>query len=293
MLRLLEKTGGEVSAIQGALFNHLAMDKVDGYFENYLNNLNLDILTNNTISIESGMLQLGGFRIENEEIYTINIPNLPSEIQQWQLIAFVDIKQNAEESTCGFTARSFTGFIRNDIFLNKFGIYEVELATFDLNLAGISNLIKTVKAISEISLTNRIIALENSKVKKIYTTPINIDDYVTIDLGDFRDFDRVEITHEELIEFTYRNPGSPSPFGNFENCYKVVIDISNVGSYPAALVMNFYKGEINPQNGIYKAPVEVSRYGLGVVNPKFDFKNTSAIGSSVNYVVKAIKYNEI
>lgn len=145
---LLERKGGRVSALQGALANHISAGGRDGYASNYLNNFNIFAAASNAISIDTGLIQIQGFRVQNDGIHTQTIATLPSQPIQYHLIAILDIRLAEENSTCVFGLQPIQTLRKDNIFQRGEGVYEVELARFTVATNGISNIARTIQPLT-------------------------------------------------------------------------------------------------------------------------------------------------
>ena len=144
---LLEKTGGQVSALQGAYSNLMSADFFDGYGDGFLNNFDVFVSANNAISINTGLVQIRGFRILNNEMYTQTIPSLPSQPINYQLIISLDIRLDSENSSHSISIQPERALRQDNIFKNGDGIYEAEIAKFTLSSSGITNFQKTLQSL--------------------------------------------------------------------------------------------------------------------------------------------------
>lgn len=145
MLILLERTGGQVSALQGALANHISTGGYSGYARGYLNNFDVFLLSSNVIGIETGLIQIQGFRVQNNAIQQETIILQPSTPTPMHLIAILDVKLDAENSSCIFAVQPITTLRKDNIFKTGAGIHQVELARFIVTSTGITDLVKTIE----------------------------------------------------------------------------------------------------------------------------------------------------
>lgn len=164
---LLERTGGTVSALQGALANHISTGGFSGYARGYLNNFDVFLLSSNVIGIETGLIQIQGFRVQNNTIQQATVVLQPSVPTPMHLIAILDIKLDAENSSCVFDVQPIRTLRSDNIFKTGQGVNEVELARFVATSTGIIDLIKTIEPLEltqeDISgLLERVTTAENN-----------------------------------------------------------------------------------------------------------------------------------
>ena len=144
-LHLLERTGGTVKAIEGALHNYLSLGRQNGYAQGYRNNFNIFSPASNAIALDTGLFYIQGFRVDNDGIHTITFTSLPSQNIAYQIVAQLDIRTNAEQSAVNIFSQPITALRQDNIFSNGSGVYELEIARFTVSSSGISNIVRTIQ----------------------------------------------------------------------------------------------------------------------------------------------------
>lgn len=139
MFNVLDKRDGIVSASQQAIFNKISTNNADGYIDGYLNSFRIIKATSSTISIDSGILSIQGYRVYNNDLFTHTVIFNTSKDLDFQLVAVFNHFVSSEKDNIEIVSRPVQTLRKDNLFANADAVYEVELAEFTLTRAGIAD----------------------------------------------------------------------------------------------------------------------------------------------------------
>ena len=148
MFKILDKFGGEVSANEQAIFNKISTNNSSGYVNGYLNNLAIARLTSNTISIDSGLLSIQGFRFANDTLQTYTVSVTPSQPIPFQLVAVFSHYVSSENDTLSIITRPTESLRQENLYGGSNAVYELELARFTMTADGITDFVATLEQLT-------------------------------------------------------------------------------------------------------------------------------------------------
>ena len=148
MFKILDKFGGEVSANEQAIFNKISTNNSSGYVNGYLNSLAIARLTSNTISIDSGLLSIQGFRFVNDTLQTYTVSVTPSQPIPFQLVAVFSHYVSSENDTLSIITRPTESLRQENLYSGSNAVYELELARFTMTADGITDFVVTLEQLT-------------------------------------------------------------------------------------------------------------------------------------------------
>lgn len=151
MYKLIDKKGGEVTVTNQTIFNKISTNNADGFMKGYLNDFNIIKLSSNQVAIDTGMLSIQGYRIYNDSLIVREVNVTPTQAIPFHFIARLEVFTASENNTIEFITRPTETLTQNNIFKNGTGIYEVELAKFNMTENGIEDFIITIKEVFKVN----------------------------------------------------------------------------------------------------------------------------------------------
>ena len=146
---LLEKENVDIKAIDGAQDNLIGCNFQSGIVPGFLNSFLITQTASNAISFDTGLLFLNGFRCKNTELHTETILITPSTPLPMHIVLQIDIKSAESDSTVAFITRPIQTLIREEIFKNGFGKWELELCRFNATTSGVASLLVTAETVDK------------------------------------------------------------------------------------------------------------------------------------------------
>lgn len=125
--KILEQNGIDIENIDGAAFNNFAAGGRDGIMAGVLSECAL-VVTGNTVGISPGVLMIHGIRVKVTDMETIVMSSMPAQAVRYQIIAQVDLNDNAVSFS--MFAQAPKNLIQDDLFKQRSGKYQVEVARF-------------------------------------------------------------------------------------------------------------------------------------------------------------------
>ena len=143
--KILENNGIDIENIDGGAFNNLAAGNKSGIVGNVLNECALTSYSNNVI-IMPGLLILHGIRVKITEAESLTISSMPASSTTYQIVAQVTMNEGVV--TFSIFAQLPTDLIKNNLFVDGGGTYQIELGRFVHNTNGtISDVLRTAEVI--------------------------------------------------------------------------------------------------------------------------------------------------
>ena len=146
---LLEKENVDIKAIDGAQDNLIGCNFQSGIVPGFLNSLLITQTASNAISFDTGLIFLNGFRCKNTELHTETISITPSTPLPMHIVLQIDIRSAEADSTVAFITRPIQNLVREEIFKNGFGKWELELCRFNATASGVANLLITADIVDK------------------------------------------------------------------------------------------------------------------------------------------------
>lgn len=137
-INLLESNRISQNAFSGMATNYLCSEYQNGYINNVLQNFKIINVGSNSISIAPGVVLIEGSRILNDDNYDITITSFPDSTLLYHLVLKLEVTTSGDNAF-SIIYRQVSALQKDDILKEGTGIYELELATFDLSPNGISN----------------------------------------------------------------------------------------------------------------------------------------------------------
>ena len=156
-ITLLEKKTGIVSDLQQAVFNRISTDAQDGYVEGYLNEFAITKLSANSLSVDTGMVSLQGFRVVNDTITNVYVGVSAATPIDMELVAKLTIVLASENNNVELIARPSQTPTQDNVFAQGEGVYEAVLASFVVDQNGIRDIKRGIGKID----------IEQSDIKEI------------------------------------------------------------------------------------------------------------------------------
>jgi hypothetical protein len=154
--KILESNGVENKNTDGGAFNNFTAGGESGVVSNVLDEC-IITASGNTLTVATGLLLISGIRVKLTTPATISLQGTPAMMTNYLLVAKVELLQD-ETIKFVIDARTNQTLIKDNLYKQDKGIYEIELARFTHNTNGsISNLVRTVKILTGKSFSNDII----------------------------------------------------------------------------------------------------------------------------------------
>lgn len=147
--KILESIGVENENIDGASLNYLIASGKDLILKGVLNECSVAIYTATSISIDTGVLMIQGFRVKIESPIILSTA-LTAESVSRQVVAKLIVGADRSVSF-EVTLRDYSDIlIQENIMSLESGVYEVVLATFKTSVSGISDLKQLISVSSDV-----------------------------------------------------------------------------------------------------------------------------------------------
>lgn len=153
MYKILENIGVEVENIDDAAFHNFTASGKNGIIGGILDECRIVLASSTSIAISTGELLIQGFRVKITQVRDFILqPNaFPENPQDWQFVA--QIMLNSDKSVFfNMFIRPVMPLTKDSLFVDNFGTYEVELATFKFSNEGITDLVKKIQVLSTESI---------------------------------------------------------------------------------------------------------------------------------------------
>ena len=150
-IKILTKSGTEVTAIDDARANNFDAGNRSGIVKGALNEGTLFMPASNIIAIESCELRIAGHRIIIDSAESITLINKPSSATRYSLIAEVVVSDLSVPSFRLFIQPATNELIKENLYktLNGNGTYQLKIGNFTLRPDGtISDIVRVVDIIS-------------------------------------------------------------------------------------------------------------------------------------------------
>lgn len=166
-VRILEKNGIDNTNIDGAGFNKFIAGGYDGVIKGILNQCQITASSQSALSVDTGELLVGGFRVVLNSATQFTMGATPSSVINYQIVAEIVVDTDSEVSFRLFIQPSSIELVKNNLFLteNGNGTYQLQLGTFDYGSSGIQNLTTTFTILDN-DYKNYVI----SKISELNTT---------------------------------------------------------------------------------------------------------------------------
>lgn len=154
--KILESNSTDNEFIDGAMLNYLSSGYVNGIIKGALNECKVFSPSSNSVSIETGVLVIQGFRVKITQPYLLTFTSQPSVDMTYSIVASLKVDSNKEVTFDIFNTISNEDLIRENILKTGFGTYQVEIAKFTYSANNeILKLIRTLPIIeNKIDLSN-------------------------------------------------------------------------------------------------------------------------------------------
>lgn len=143
--KILEQNGVENENIDGAAFNYAACSGKDGILKGVLNECSIQSTSSNSLQVSSGELVISGFRVKVLDPYIVSFSSTPSSPVNYQIVGRLVLNKDRSVQF-QIIHRQAQALIKDPLFVNEEGIYEVELAKFVHNFDGsISDIVRSIR----------------------------------------------------------------------------------------------------------------------------------------------------
>lgn len=126
--KILENNGVDNENIDGAALNNFSAGNRDGIIGGVLNECALAVV-GNVLSVSTGCLLLHGVRVKITTPETLSMSSSPTTDTRYQIIAQITLSSEKEVAFTLFV-QPITPLIQEDLFVEGFGTYQVELGRF-------------------------------------------------------------------------------------------------------------------------------------------------------------------
>ena len=126
--KILENNGVDNENIDGAALNNFSAGNRDGIIGGVLNECALAVV-GNVLSVSTGCLLLHGVRVKITAPETLSMSSSPTTDTRYQIIAQITLSSEKEVAFTLFV-QPITPLIQEDLFVEGFGTYQVELGRF-------------------------------------------------------------------------------------------------------------------------------------------------------------------
>lgn len=145
--KILEKNGVENENVDGAEFNNFCAGDRDGIVEGVLNECKVILPSSNSIEISTGEIIIKGFRLKITSPYNYSFVANAGVDTKYHIVAVLNLNANRDVSI-NILCKTETPLIKDDIFKNEFGVYELEIVKFTHTKNGIENVVEMLDIIN-------------------------------------------------------------------------------------------------------------------------------------------------
>lgn len=150
-IKILTKSGEEITAIDDARAYNFDAGNKSGIVKGALNEGKLFLVSSNVIGLDSCELRISGHRIVIDSAESITMANRPSVATRYSMIAEVVVSDASVPSFRLFIQPAKTELIQQNLYktLNGNGTYQLRIGNFTLGTDGlISDIVRTADVIS-------------------------------------------------------------------------------------------------------------------------------------------------
>ena len=133
--KILESNGVENENVDGAALNNAMAGGKDGILKGVLNECEVFLSNNTSISVDTGVMMIQGFRIKITTPYSKSFSAAPSAPTDYQLVAKI-VLLSTRAVSFELICRLKQDLVKEGLFQAESGTYEAEIATFTHAISG-------------------------------------------------------------------------------------------------------------------------------------------------------------